>query len=244
VSVSPIVDLPDGTTTTTVQLTFDSVLSGGTTTVSAASTPSGGASGSAPGFKAGTPPVYYDVNTTATFSGPVTLCFFWQEGQFRNESNIKLFHFENDAWINVTTSLDSSANKVCGQVTSLSPFALFETSYTFSGFFTPIDNPPTRNVAKAGSAVPIKFSLNGNQGLAILAAGYPVSQSMACNTSATSDAVEETVTAGISGLSYDTATDQYTYVWKTQKPWAQSCRRLVLKLNDGSEHTADFGFQK
>jgi hypothetical protein len=244
VMVMPVVTLPDGTTTTAVELTFDSVQTSGTTTVSAGSTPSGGATGSPPGFKVGTPPVYYDVTTTAGFTGPVTLCFSWQEGQFRNEANIKLFHFQNGAWVNVTTALTTDANKVCGEVNTLSPFALFEKAYTFAGFFQPVDNPPTRNVAKAGSAVPIKFSLNGDHGLDIFAAGYPASQSMVCSSGTASDAVEETIAAGTSGLSYDAATDQYTYVWKNQKAWAQTCRRLVLKLNDGSEHTADFGFQK
>jgi hypothetical protein len=36
---------------------------------------------------------------------------------------------------------------------------------TFTGFFQPIDNQPTINTMKAGAAVPVKFSLGGNQGL-------------------------------------------------------------------------------
>ena len=44
----------------------------------------------------------------------------------------------------------------------------------FTGFLQPVDNPPTVNTVKAGSAVPIKFSLGGNRGLAILAPGSPV----------------------------------------------------------------------
>lgn len=34
-------------------------------------------------------------------------------------------------------------------------------NYTFSGFFRPVDNPPTLNVVKVGSAVPLKLSLEG-----------------------------------------------------------------------------------
>jgi len=117
-------------------------------------------------------------------------------------------------------------------------------TYTFSGFFQPVDNRPTRNVAKAGSAIPIKFSLGGDQGLAIFAAGYPISQPIACNNATPSDAVEETATANASGLTYDAASDRYTYVWTTQKTWASSCGRFVLKLNDQSEFSADFGFTK
>jgi Thrombospondin type 3 repeat len=243
VAVNPVVTLPDGNTTT-VELTFETVQSPGTTTVTTASNPGGGASATPPAFKAGTPPVYYDVTTDASFTGPVTLCFSWTEGQFNNEGGIKLFHHQSGAWRNVTTSLDVTTNKVCGEVSSLSPFALFETSYAFAGFFSPVDNRPMRNQVQAGSAIPVKFSLTGDQGLAIFTAGYPVSQAVACDSGAPSDLIEETINAGGSGLSYEAASDRYTYVWKTQKAWGGSCRRLVLKLLDGSEQTADFGFSK
>jgi len=115
-------------------------------------------------------------------------------------------------------------------------------TYTFTGFFQPIDNLPTLNTVKAGSAVPVKFSLGGNQGLDIFAAGYPASITTSCGTTA-ADAVEQTVTAGSSSLSYDAATDQYTYVWKTSKAWAGTCRTLVVKLDDNTIHRADFKFK-
>jgi hypothetical protein len=54
--------------------------------------------------------------------------------------------------------------------------------------------------------------------------------------------VTQTVTADTSGLQYDASSNQYTYVWKTDKTWANSCRRLFVKFNDGSQHTADFLF--
>jgi hypothetical protein len=105
--------------------------------------------------------------------------------------------------------------------------------YIFSGFFQPINNQPTLNSVKAGSAVPVKFSLNGYQGLNIFMVGYPASTVVACG-SAAEDAIEQTVTAGASGLSYEASSDQYVYVWKTDKGWADTCRSLVLKL------TADY----
>jgi hypothetical protein len=56
------------------------------------------------------------------------------------------------------------------------PFGLaFTRGYLFSSFFPPVDNPPTVNMAKAGRAVPVRFSLGGDQGLDILAAGSPTS---------------------------------------------------------------------
>ncbi|KOU52307.1 PxKF domain-containing protein [Streptomyces sp. WM6378] len=114
--------------------------------------------------------------------------------------------------------------------------------FTFTGFFQPVDNPPTVNTMKAGRAVPVKFSLSGNQGLNIFATGYPVSQNVTCNTGAPLDPVEETTGAGQSSLTYDTATDTYTYVWKTDSAWKNTCRTFDLKLNDNSDHYAGFKF--
>ena len=115
--------------------------------------------------------------------------------------------------------------------------------YAFNGFFQPIDNFPTLNLATAGSAIPVKFSLGGNQGLSIFAAGYPASSAMACDTSEPADAIEETVSPGGSSLSYNATTDQYSYVWKTDKAWKGTCRMLVVRFTDGSQHLARFRFK-
>ena len=116
-------------------------------------------------------------------------------------------------------------------------------TYLFTGFFQPVDNLPTRNSVKAGQAIPVKFSLNGNHSLAIFAAGYPASGTFPCSGGA-EDQIEETVTAGQSSLTYDASSGRYHYVWKTEKSWANSCRRLVVKLNDGTLHYAEFAFKK
>ncbi|HEX9387606.1 MAG TPA: PxKF domain-containing protein, partial [Anaerolineales bacterium] len=116
-------------------------------------------------------------------------------------------------------------------------------TYPFSGFFSPVDNLPVLNTIKAGQAIPVRFSLGGDQGLDIFAVGYPKVQQIACDGSAPGDAIEETVTSGISGLQYDPATDTYTYVWKTQKSWAGTCRQLIVRLGDGTDHVANFQFK-
>ncbi len=116
----------------------------------------------------------------------------------------------------------------------------YTVAYDFDGFFPPVNNPPILNAMKAGQAVPVKFSLTGDQGLDIFAAGYPKSVQIACGTNPEVDGVESTVTAGSSGLSYDPVADQYTYVWKTDKGWAGTCRQLVVKLNDGTADRANF----
>jgi hypothetical protein len=115
--------------------------------------------------------------------------------------------------------------------------------YTWSGFFQPVDNLPTENQVKAGSAVPVKFSLGGDMGLNIFATGYPLSQKIVCESGVPIDNIETTVNAGGSSLTYDPVTDRYNYVWKTEKSWV-NCRQLVVKLTDGTMHYANFKFKK
>jgi hypothetical protein len=115
--------------------------------------------------------------------------------------------------------------------------------FNFSGFFQPVDNLPTLNLVKAGQGIPVKFSLNGDQGLNIFAVGHPISQEIDCDSTAAVDGIEATLTAGSSSLSYNPSTDTYTYVWKTDKAWANTCRQLVVKLNDGTYHRANFKFK-
>jgi hypothetical protein len=115
--------------------------------------------------------------------------------------------------------------------------------YDWTGFFRPIDNLPMVNIVKAGSAIPVKFNLGGNQGLDILEAGYPKSIPVTCTFTPWIDAVEETVTAGFSTLTYDDLAGQYVYVWKTEKSWT-GCRQLQVKLKDGTTHVANFKFTK
>lgn len=127
---------------------------------------------------------------------------------------------------------------------ALLPEQLDSIIYDWDGFFRPVDNLPIWNAAKAGSAIPVKFSLNGDQGLDIFEVDYPNSYKINCNTTAPLDDLEETVTAGGgSSLNYDATDDQYIYVWKTDKSWAGTCRRLEVRLKDGTSHFADFKFK-
>jgi hypothetical protein len=120
--------------------------------------------------------------------------------------------------------------------------ATINATYQFSGLRSPIDVDAV-NVAKASSAIPVKFSLNGNAGLDVFAGGSPTSRAVACASGLPTDLVEETANAAGAGLTYDSGADQYSYVWKTSKAWVGTCRELNVKLNDGSSHTALFSFR-
>jgi hypothetical protein len=238
VNVELVVALPGGSASS-VALTFSEVATAGQTSVSASD------QGPPPpsGFKLGDPAVYYDVTTTAAFNGSVRLCLGWTEGQFQNEMAIRLFHYEGGAWVDVTSSVDTANNIACGTTTSLSPFALMETAFQFAGFYPPLSNPPATNAANAGSAIPVKFSLGGYRGLDVFAAGYPRSLAVACSTLYPESSSMETVTAGASSLSYDPASGQYHFVWKTDRAWAGTCRQFVARFTDGTEREARFRFK-
>ena len=162
-----------------------------------------------------------------------------------------------------TTTVTATATDKAGNIATVS----FNVTviYDFQGFFSPVDNPGSGpeyvvNRAKAGSAVPVKFSLGGNQGTTvpeIFAESpnstsdnplyYPISRQIPTDLGAPNDPLEETVNAGSSGLRYDPLTDQYTYVWKTDKSWGNNGgqdRELILRLADGTRHTALFRFTK
>jgi hypothetical protein len=117
--------------------------------------------------------VYYDVATTATFNGQVTLCFGWTEGQFANEGAIALFHFENGLWQNVTTLLDTASNFVCGRTTSLSPFALMQLANSL-----PTAAPGS---ATTREGVPVTVTLSGGD-LDSATITFAISQSPAHGT--------------------------------------------------------------
>jgi hypothetical protein len=114
--------------------------------------------------------------------------------------------------------------------------------WRFTGFLTPVANPPSLNDANAGATVPIKFSLGGNAGLDIFAAGSPSSSGFTCPAAAAAAIMVVASPARTNALSYDARTGVYTYSWVTSKSWKNSCRSLTLTLADGTSHDAYFRF--
>lgn len=118
--------------------------------------------------------------------------------------------------------------------------------FAFQGFYPPVEAEqviPLLSTAEAGSAVPLKFSLGGDQGLNVIVAGYPASRPLDCNLLDPRGTLEPVQSAGNRGLSYDTQSESYTFVWKTEKDWAGTCRVLALRLIDRTEHLAAFRFK-
>lgn len=97
------------------------------------------------------------------------------------------------------------------------------------------------NIAKPGQAIPVKFSLHGDQGLDVVTSARFVAEG---NTTSLVGEVIDTTTAGVSGLSYDPVSDQYTYVWKTPKTLSLKKGYFELSLSDGTRHRFDVTFKK
>ncbi len=115
-------------------------------------------------------------------------------------------------------------------------------TYAFTGFLSPVSNPPTLNQVPAGSRVPVRFSLGGDRGMIISPNSSPSSIQVSCNKAWPVVNIAETK-SDPAGLTYDTATEQYTYVWATSAGWKNTCRKFSYRLNDGTTHTALFKFQ-
>jgi hypothetical protein len=87
----------------------------------------------------------------------------------------------------------------------------------------------------------IRFSLNGFRGQRPEADGYP--RSTRCGGG-------DVDQAGARGSKkkpmflYERRSDKYVMLWDTERKWAGTCREFVLKLDDGSVHTARFQFVK
>jgi probable HAF family extracellular repeat protein len=132
-----------------VTLTFSNVTQPGGTTLTTS------ASGPVPpvGFDLGDPPMYYELATSASFTGPIEVCIDSTGISFSGPPT--LWHYEGGAWVNVTTSVNGAI--VCGSVTSLSPFALFAAPAAPTYHVCLLYDPD--KAVKAGSTIPIKLRL-------------------------------------------------------------------------------------
>ena len=92
-----IVQPTSGTGTTPVTIGFSTVSTGGETTVEVVDPAAPDSPQPPAGFELGDPPLYYEIETTASFSGPVTVCFNYAGISF-GTGTPRLFHFEGGAW--------------------------------------------------------------------------------------------------------------------------------------------------
>ena len=98
------------------------------------------------------------------------------------------------------------------------------------------------NSVKAGSSIKIKFSLSGDFGTTVITRVGVGVITGSCATTA-GPTVWTSQTTAVSAK-YDPTMGQYLYTWQTADSWLNTCKQLVIWLNDGSMHQADFQFTK
>ena len=181
---------------------------------------------------------------------------------YRPPSAYTVQYFDGGAWVDVPGQVRSpatpaanlnqvtfaplTAQRVRLLMTRPPGFTLglkeLQVQFTFDwhGFLDRVANPPAVTTVNAGGTVPLQFSLGGDEGLSVIASGYPRMQPLYCETDVPAGPpVTERQTAG---LHYDPLLRQYVYTWTTDRAWAGTCGRLELRLTDGVTHTALFAF--
>lgn len=107
----------------TVSVTFSNVSTAGTTTAvpidpaTAGTLPGGYTLG--PGYPA------YDISTTAAYGAPLLVCFHVPSVNDATVfSKLKVLHLEGGVLVDKTVAFDFASRRICGSVTSLSPFVI------------------------------------------------------------------------------------------------------------------------
>jgi hypothetical protein len=115
----------------------------------------------------------------------------------------------------------------------------FSPAYQFVGFFSPLENPPVVNTAKAGRTIPVKWQIidEGGSYISDLAAVTGISYQETTCGGTLENAVYETDTSGSSGLRYDMDANQFVYTWKTEKGMT-GCFNLILELYGTDQYEA------
>jgi predicted extracellular nuclease len=112
--------------------------------------------------------------------------------------------------------------------------------YDFSGFFSPVDSTGL-NRAKAGSALPVKWSLGPITALSSLESVQW--QRVDCATGTPLGSPETAARAGGSSFRYDAQAGQFVDTLATSSSWAGTCRQVTVTLDDGTAHTSSFQFR-
>ncbi len=133
----------------------------------------------------------------------------------------------------------AGASDLAGNTASAT--ASYTVQYVFNGFMSPVSNPSTINVVRAGQTVPVKFGLGGDFGLDVLQGQGATSVATGCSAGAVADLTELAAAySGGSAFTFDPATGLYQFNWQTDRAWTGTCRRLLVRLDDGTVHVADF----
>ena len=78
------------------------------------------------GFALGAPPTLYQLSTTASFGGGVTVCIAYDPARFAGNRALRVYRWSGAAWADVTLSVDTGAHRACGAAPALGVFGVLE----------------------------------------------------------------------------------------------------------------------
>lgn len=164
----------------------------------------------------------FDVGSNVQFT-QATVCFDYDDTGLApgDEAQLKLYHLENGSWVNVTDGgyPDTAANKICGTVSSFSPFAIL----------SPTAQPPVLGAISA-SADPVHVNT------AITVTAPFTDPNADDNHTAAWSWGDGTTSAGTVNETSHMATGQYTYA-------AAGLYTVTLTLTDSSNLSVEATFQ-
>jgi hypothetical protein len=168
--LAPVTVMPTGNNVAvqsgSTTLTFSSVTAPGSTTVTPidAST-----TGTLPGGFAISDTVAYQIQTTATFSGPVTVAFVVPGPMSQADFNLlRVLHNENGSLVDITSGSDYFRMTIYGTASSFSPFYLERQGAHIAPLFD------TAHAHRLGSTVPIKLQVLSGANVNLSSATLPV----------------------------------------------------------------------
>lgn len=77
------------------------------------------------GFRAGKPARYYDLATTASYTGRIRVCVRYRRQSFGEATTVRLFQQTKATWTDRTVSRGTRTRRVCGRSASLGRYAVF-----------------------------------------------------------------------------------------------------------------------
>lgn len=183
----------------------------------------------------------YDVSTTATIGGPITICF--------NVSyvvdptlfaTLRVLHGEGGSWVDRTVSRDYAAGTICAITESLSPFVVGHLDVRYS-VRTLYDQ--TRAV-RAGATFPLKIQLLAPTGENMSAPDISVTAIALRKTSnAVTSAVQDTGNANPDGnFRFEASLDGGGYIFNLRTTGLSSGTYELefVGLGDPTRHTLIF----
>src|SRR6185503_8448857 len=121
-----------------------------------------------------------------------------------------------------------------------------QSTYTFLGFFQPVENLPVLNTGKAGRTIPVKWQLKNAAGAYVTSLSTVVNNPLQyrqinCDNNAPEDPLPAD-TSGSSGLRYAATANQFFLTWQTSNSFSGQCYELLLALSDGTQHVSRYKF--